>query len=290
MNSIPKAQWWSRERDADGKTSARCDLCFRTCAIPRDGTGYCGVRFFSANELRSPYLGRFASVAIDPVEKKPLRRWRPGTRILSLGGIGCNMSCPFCQNHVLSQPTGDLPLREIPPAALLKTALAHQVPSVAYTYNEPTLQAEYIFTAAPLLREHGIATVLVTNGLYSEALRPEVGRWVEAANVDVKTFDPEIYRSIGGSLSVVTGNVEALATAGTHVELTCLVVPGISDSCERFADMVNWIAEISGDIPLHISRYFPAFHYSAPPTDRTLMETFRAIAEKKLRHVYQGNV
>jgi pyruvate formate lyase activating enzyme len=164
------------------------------------------------------------------------------------------------------------------------------VPSVAYTYNEPTLQAEYIFAASPLLRDAGVATVMVTNGMFSDEVCDEASRRVDAMNIDVKTFDAATYRKIGGSLDAVTNNVERLTAGGVHVELTSLLVPGISDSEPDFARMVDWIKSVSPDTPLHISRYFPHHRYSAPPTDVSLMRRLFDIASAKLRYVYLGNV
>jgi pyruvate formate lyase activating enzyme len=245
---------------------------------------------YSREGFASPRLGRFVSVAIDPIEKKPLRRWRPGTKILSLGGLHCNMLCPFCQNHSIAHPDG--PIREygISPRELAETAKSSSLRSVAYTYNEPSLQAEYIFAASPVLRGEGIATVMVTNGMFTEEVCREAVGTVDAMNVDVKAFDEDSYRLLGGSLEVVKHNVKRLVGGGVHIELTNLVVPGISDSPDGFADMVGWIAEISPDIPLHISRYFPAYKYGKPPTDISLIEKFVGIARGRLKYVYAGNV
>jgi pyruvate formate lyase activating enzyme len=240
--------------------------------------------------MESPFLGRFASIAVDPIEKKPLRHWRPGTKIFSLGSIGCNFFCPFCQNHSLSRARSDRTLEEVSPESLLEMVLRLGLSSVAYTYNEPTLQAEYILAVAPLLADNGIASVMVTNGSFSKEVRNELSSWVQAMNIDVKTFNHELYEKLGGSLDAVKANVEELAQSGVHIELTSLIVPGISDSERDFSRLVDWAADISSDIPLHISRYFPAFKYSEPPTSIHLMKKFFAIAEKKLRHVHLGNV
>jgi pyruvate formate lyase activating enzyme len=161
---------------------------------------------------------------------------------------------------------------------------------VAFTYNEPTLQAEYILEAAPLLKNEGIAIVLVTNGMFSAEALNDLAPWIDAANVDVKTFDSAAYATLGGSLDAVKTNVARLTREGVHVELTNLVVPHISDSQQDFARMVDWIAGLSAELPLHISRYFPAHKYTAPPTDVSLMKTFESIARSKLKHVHLGNV
>jgi pyruvate formate lyase activating enzyme len=286
--------WWKREIDREGRDTARCNLCARGCVILDGSCGACGTRFFrSPDVFTSPYLGRFISTAIDPIEKKPLHHWRPGTRIMSLGSVGCNMTCAFCQNHSISHPSrrpAPDELSRIQPEALAQATRGRGLESVAYTYNEPTLQAEYILSAAPILEDSGIASVMVTNGMFSRELCSELASVIRAANVDVKTFDAEIYRKLGGDLEVVTSNVEILIGNGVHVELTNLVVPGVSDSMDGFARMVGWIAGVSRDIPLHISRYFPAFRYDAPPTDARLMERFHAHAVTKLAHVHLGNV
>jgi pyruvate formate lyase activating enzyme len=259
-----------------------------------ESAGACGARVYSEGRFSSPHLGRFVSAAIDPIEKKPLRRWRPGTKILSLGGFRCNMRCPFCQNHAIAHPDslppgcGGEPERRITFEELAAAAKRASLRSVAYTYNEPALQAEYIFAASPVLRDEGIATVMVTNGMFSEEVCEEAVRFVDAMNIDVKTFDSGTYERLGGSLDVVKRNVERLVRGGVHIELTHLVVPGVSDSPGDFALLLDWAARLSADIPLHISRYFPAFRYSAPPTEGSLIEKFYRMAKEKMNHVYQG--
>jgi pyruvate formate lyase activating enzyme len=229
---------------------------------------------------------------VDPIEKKPLHHWRPGTRIFSLGALGCTMACPFCQNHHLAAP----PLRRIPPLTpLSQEDLAREVrrlglSAVAYTYNEPTLAAEFILEAAPPLQEEGVATVLVTNGLMSPEVLAELGPWVAAANVDLKTFNPETYRRLGGSLPAVLATVAGLLELGAHVELTTLIVPGLSDDLEEFAALVDWVAGLDPGLPLHLSRYFPAHHYRAPATEPDLLRRFRDLAASRLTRVALGNV
>lgn len=276
---------------ADGTRVARCGMCHKNCAINPGEAGLCSARAVSRDgDFVSPHLGRFAAIAVDPIEKKPLYRWRPGTFIYSLGSIGCNAFCPFCQNHTLARPLGAPRLKAISPDELVQDVTAAGLSSVAYTYNEPTLQAEYITTAATKLREAGIATVMVTNGMFSDDVRDELAGCVEAMNIDVKTFSPDNYEKLGGDLGAVKSNVEYLAGRGVHIELTNLVVPGVSDSEDDFASMTDWIAGISGDIPLHITRYFPAYRYQTPPTSIRLMEKFERIAKARLRYVYLGNV
>ena len=285
--SPPESRWWSRNGN-----EALCGLCPHACRIPEGKTGRCGARSFDGRALVSPYLGRFCSIAVDPIEKKPLYHWRPGTAILSLGSLGCTMRCPFCQNHGIAHPkAGRIPgLASLAIKELARKTRELGLDSVAYTYNEPALQAEYIIAAAPVLREHGIATALVSNGMYSEALLNALAPVTDAANIDVKTFNPRTYARLGGSLDTVKTTVVRLLEAGAHVECTTLVVPGVSDSPDEFAEELDWLAALSPTIPLHISRYRPAYKYNAPPTSLDLLKRFADMAGAKLRHVHIGNV
>ncbi len=284
-------RWWRRATETESAEPAvRCGLCVHECLIRSGAFGCCGARGADENGLVSPWLGRFSSAAVDPIEKKPLYHWRPGSRIFSLGSLGCNMRCPFCQNHAISRPRSRAPLTALPPEELAARVRDLGLTSVAYTYNEPALQAEYILEAAPLLAEAGVATVLVTNGLISPAALGDLAPWIAAANVDLKTWNPAAYARMGGSLDAVRRTVASLLAAGTHVELTTLVVPGISDDPDEFAAEVAWIADLSPDIPLHLSRYFPAHEYTAPPTDLEVLRRFRETAETRLKRVHLGNV
>lgn len=286
-----EARWWRyTETNAAGEREVQCGLCFHSCRLSAGVSGLCGIRTFDGEVLRSPCLGRFVSAAVDPVEKKPLYHWKPGSMIFSLGSVGCNMRCPFCQNHAIAQPAKPLETTEITPGDLIRRVKALDLSAVAYTYNEPSLQAEYIVAAAPLLREEGIESVLVSNGMYADAPADELSACIAAANIDIKTFDEAIYKRMGGSLGMVKRNVERMAAAGVHVELANLVVPGISDSRDDFAAMVEWIAGLSKNIPLHISRYFPSHRYNAPPTDINLMKDFVKLAGQRLSFVHLGNV
>lgn len=286
MMAIP-THWWQKEAE-----KTRCTLCFHRCLLASGERGICGVRVATESGITSPILGQFSSCAVDPIEKKPLYHWRPGSSILSLGSIGCNMRCPFCQNHLIAQPdpAGNVPLVEITPHALVEKVKQLKLNAVAYTYNEPALQAEYILAATTHLKKEDIATVFVSNGMFSPQSLSDLIPYIDAANIDVKTFNPATYAALGGSLATVKMNVAQLLEAGVHIELTNLVVPQISDSLKDFEGMIEWIARLSPDIPLHISRCFPAYHHTAPPTDIALMKEFCSVARQKLRHVHVGNV
>ena len=281
------ARWW--KRNSDGTVS--CFLCFRGCKIKDGSFGACGVRFNESGVLNSPYLGKFCACAVDPIEKKPLYHWRPHTFIYSLGSLGCTMNCPFCQNHRIARPEKLIPLtQEITPYELVKNVKSLGLDSVAFTYNEPTLQAEYICDFAPLLHENGIAIVLVTNGAMSKEAASEIISCTDAANIDIKAFSDEAYKILGGNLETVKNNIKAFIQAGIHTELTHLVVPSINDNIDSFKEMVDWIAGISRDIPLHVSRYFPARNYHEPPTNLEILYSMASIAKRKLKHVHLGNI
>ena len=285
-----KALWWQAEPGAEPIQT--CGLCFRGCRLKAGQWGACRVRQGGAEGLESPFLGRFSALAIDPIEKKPLHYWRPGTKIFSLGSLGCTMACPFCQNHRLAVFSRSLssPLIPLSPADLAREVRRHDLSAVAYTYNEPTLAAEYILKAAPILKDQGAATVLVTNGLMSPSALAALIPWVAAANVDVKTFNPETYHRLGGNLAAVQATAAALLAGNVHLELTVLVVPGLSDNPEEFSGLIDWVAGLDRNLPLHLSRYFPAHRYRAPATDPNLLRRFRDMAAGRLTRVSLGNM
>jgi pyruvate formate lyase activating enzyme len=284
-----KTRWWRLD---DSGPAQACGLCFRGCRLSVGQWGACRARRGGAEGLESPFLGRFAALAVDPIEKKPLHHWRPGSHIFSLGALGCTMACPFCQNHRLAAPSPRRPpsLRPLPPSDLVREVRALGLSAVAYTYNEPTLAAEYILEAAPLLADEGVATVLVTNGLMSPEVLADLGPHLAAANVDLKTFNLETYRRLGGSLPAVQATITGLLERGVHVELTTLAVPGLSDDPDEFAALVDWVAGLDRNLPLHLSRYFPAHLYQAPATEPALLYRFRNQALGRLTRVILGNM
>ncbi|MBQ7594350.1 MAG: AmmeMemoRadiSam system radical SAM enzyme [Synergistaceae bacterium] len=279
-------------KNSDG--SATCNLCFRGCKINEGNSGFCGVRENKDGELISPMLGKFCAVAVDPIEKKPLFHWRPGTFIYSLGSLGCTMDCPFCQNFQIAKPSRKINCSSISPHELVKNIHELELNSVAFTYNEPTLQAEYICECSKLFHENNIAIVLVTNGAMSNEAASSLIASLKltggAANIDVKAFDEKVYAKLGGSLEIVKANVKSFVDADIHTELTSLIVPGLNDDTEKFSQMVEWIASLSRDIPLHVTRYFPRRFYNEPPTDKNILYSLASIAKSKLKFVHVGNV
>lgn len=236
--------------------------------------------------------GRLTALMLDPIEKKPLLRFHPGNRILSAGSFGCNMRCPFCQNSDISMAGADTNTFDLPPEALVQRALtlrAHGNIGLAYTYNEPLVGIEYVTDCAVLARGHGLVNVLVTNGLVCEEPLTALLPFIDAMNIDLKAFTPEAYRRLGGDLETVKRTIR-LAAAACHVEVTTLAVPGLSDGAEEMRAEAAWLAEISADIPLHITRFFPSYQMNgALPTPSHTLEALRDIASQSLRYVYLGN-
>lgn len=279
-----KASYW---RPEGGKV--RCLLCPRECLIAEGGAGACRVRQAENGELALPYYGALTAVALDPVEKKPLYHFYPGSRILSLGFLSCNLSCPFCQNWEISQTT-DADIRFVATETLISMAKEAGSIGIAFTYSEPLIHFEYVSAVAAAARASGLKTVLVSNGFLQEAPSREILSLMDAANIDLKAFSPETYRrTLGGELESVKKFI-SIAASLVHLELTCLLVPGMNDSDEEIEAMSAWIGGIGSEIPLHISAYRPAWKSKLPATKP--QSVFRAVerAKKKLAYVYSGNV
>lgn len=267
----------------------RCLLCPRECLIRPGDVGACGVRKNVAGNLFSLNYG-LACVAVDPIEKKPLFHWKPGSRILSLGTVGCNLFCPYCQNYHLSRFETFAGLSEITPEEVLRLSRERGTPSVAFTYNEPTVWYEFVQDASQVLKKAGKGVVLVTNGYISKKPLEDLIPQVDAMNVDLKGFSDRSYARVGGTLDPVLRTIRIAVERSVHMEITHLVVPGVNDSLEEFEKMVLWIAGVSKRIPLHISRYFPAYHWDRPPTALSDIEAREEIASRALDHVYAGNL
>ena len=271
-----------------------CNLCPHHCTLAEGQVGFCRTRHNEGGQIKSLNYGRVTSLAIDPIEKKPLYHFYPGSVILSLGSFGCNMACPFCQNHTISQG-GEQEVRwQISPEQLAElaqeTSQQHGSIGVAFTYNEPLLSYEYLRDTLPLLRQAGQKAVLVTNGQIEEEPLKELLPYVDAMNIDLKTFTEKMYAKLGGSLQAAQRTIQMAAEAGVHVEVTTLVVPGISDDTNEFCTEVDWLTGVSREIPLHLSRYFPRYQYKAPATQLDKLYELQRIAQKRMKYVYLGNV
>ena len=279
----PVAAWWNAEGDA-----VRCGLCPHRCRIADGKAGLCGVRRNRGGVLRAETYGRVCAIAVDPVEKKPLYHFHPGSPILSIGSVGCNFRCDFCQNVHLVEAR--VPLRPVSAGELLRAARDEGSVGIAYTYNEPTIGFEFVRDCGRAFREAGLKNVLVTNGYVNPGPLAELLPLVDAMNIDLKSMDPEFYRRIcGGMLEPVLETVRASAKA-THVELTTLLVTGENDSDEAIRAVVDFVAGVDPEIPLHFSRYFPMNRRTAPPTPPERLQAAYRIASERLRHVYVGNI
>jgi len=274
------------EKLSDGTT--RCRLCPHGCRIRNGGAGLCGARRNCGGVLYAESYGQIVGLALDPVEKKPLKMFHPGSQILSVGSFGCNMRCPYCQNHEISQARPDT--QYFAPDRLL--TVAKSTPGnigIAFTYNEPLIGIEYILNCAPLFKKAGLKVVLVTNGLVNAEPLKTLLPQTSAMNIDVKAFSEPAYRKLGGDLSIVKRVVEICAAA-CHVEISALIVPGQNDDAGDMSALAEWLASVSPDIPLHISRYFPRYKASGAPTPVGTMRRLADIARERLKHVYLGNV
>ncbi|MEA2081955.1 MAG: AmmeMemoRadiSam system radical SAM enzyme, partial [Elusimicrobiota bacterium] len=236
--------------------------------------------------------GKLSSISMDPIEKKPLYNFCPGKEILSIGSAGCNFTCPWCQNYDISQSGMDkIQLRDTEIDGLLSLAKTYHSAGIAYTYNEPLINFEFVRDCAELFHKHALKNVLVTNGYINEKPLASLLPFIDAANIDVKFFRQDLYKKYcGGSLGDVMRSVEMFVRAAKHIELTLCVIPGLNDSETDFAEMIDWIWSLSPSIPLHISRYFPAYKHKSPPTSLKTLNKLRDMAIKKLDFVYLGNV
>ena len=272
----------------------RCFLCPHLCLLAEDEVGKCGVRVVKSGILYTINYGCLAAAGIDPIEKKPLYHFYPGSDILSLGTIGCNLSCSFCQNWSIARGDEALCRQRITPQAVFEmlknNAGARLLPGVAYTYNEPLIWYEFVLETAKLLNKKGCFNVLVTNGFINPGPLRELLPFIDAMNIDVKGFSDQFYRRYcGGTKNAVLKTVEK-AAASTHVEVTCLLIPSLNDSEQEQEELAKWLSSISPDIVLHYSRYFPSYQADFPPTPIETIRRSLEIAKKYLRYVYPGNI
>lgn len=271
----------------------RCKICPHHCYIEEGQLGLCRARTNKNGEIICENYGRLTAIALDPIEKKPLYRFYPGSRILSVGSYGCNLNCPFCQNCDISMVGArDIETTEISCEELVRKALNLKNRGnigIAYTYNEPLIGYEFVRDCAGLAREQGLKNVLVTNGFICEEPLLKLLPLIDALNIDLKGFREDYYHKLRGELAVVKRSIE-LAAAKAHVEITTLIVPGENDSEEEMEELSGWLAELNPEIPLHISRFFPRWRMSdKEPTPVKQVYRLADIARRKLKYVYEGN-
>lgn len=270
-----------------------CPLCPKACRLSEGQSGFCATRQLRGDKVIPLCYGKISSLALDRIEKKPLARFRPGSYILSVGALGCNMSCPFCQNYQIARakPAASY-MSEASPEKLLKLAHAQKEKGnmgLAFTYNEPLINFEYIYDSFRLCRDENLETVLVSNGQIKEPYLREILPLVTAWNIDLKSFSEEAYQKMGGDLQSTLKTIE-LVSEFAHLEVTTLVVPGLSDDIEAFKQEVEFLAGLAKQPVLHISRYFPNYLYHASATPLTILHEFYDLAKEHLDHVYLGNV
>lgn len=269
-----------------------CDLCFHHCRLDEGQTGACRVRANRNGKIVPLNYGKLTALALDPIEKKPLRRFHPGSRILSAGSFGCNLHCPFCQNAEIAAAGPETFARDFTPEQLVRRALALRDRGnigVAYTYNEPLVGYEFVRDCAALVHKAGMVNVLVTNGTIEETPWRALLPLLDGVNIDLKGFTQDWYNRLGGDLETVKRSI-ALAVEQCHVEVTTLVVPGENDSAEEMQALSAWLASVSPEIPLHVSRFFPRHRMQDRPS--TPVETVCHLAEvarEQLKYVYTGN-
>ena len=280
-------------KEAAKAAQATCRICPHACSLAEGRRGLCRARMARGGEVVAESYGRVTSLALDPIEKKPLARFRPGTQILSVGSYGCNLRCPFCQNaSIACAGASDVPWREIPPERLVQ--LARETPDnigLAYTYNEPFVGFEFVRDCARLARKAGLANVVVSNGMVNPGPLAEVLPYLDAANIDLKGFTQDFYDLVGGNLETVKGTIAAMAACPTcHLEVTTLVVPGLNDSEDEVEAAAAWLASLDSQIPYHLTRFFPCHRMTdRAPTPVAILRRLAAVARKHLEHVYVGN-
>lgn len=273
----------------------KCLLCPRNCTIDPDKFGDCRARRNRDGELIAETYGKLSSLNLDPVEKKPLYHFFPGSSILSAGSVGCNLHCQFCQNHTLSQCNPYRPpvVKMVSPEELVALALAtdHNI-GLAFTYNEPVVSFEFVTETARLARSKGLKTVMITNGYINSEPLAKFTDCIDAFNIDLKAFSGLFYtKQCKATLEPVKNSLKQVSLSGKHLEITNLVIPGYNDDCDEFEAMCHWIADQLGrDTVLHLSRYFPRFGMEQYPTPTETLFELYDLAKTILDHVYIGNL
>lgn len=273
------------------KDRVRCLACAHKCLIGNENTGICGVRKNINNKLYLLVYGKVASMAVDPIEKKPLYHFLPKTNAFSIGTIGCNFRCDFCQNFEISQ-VKEITGQEVTPEQIVEKALATGCKSIAYTYNEPIIWAEFVKDTAKLAKEKGLKNILVTNGYFSKESFDYIKDYIDAMNIDLKSIKDEFYKKYcGGRLKPVLDTIKRAYDFGIHIELTTLIIPGLNDNEKDLEKIAKFIASVDKKIPWHISRFFPMYKMldkHITPID--ILERAYKIGKKHLKYVYIGNI
>lgn len=281
-----KVEYYKRENE-----KIICKLCPHECNLAESQTGLCKVRHVKDGTLYASNYGEISSISIDPIEKKPLFHYKPGSDILSCGTYGCNFTCGFCQNysiaHFKPETSYMSPKDLVEKAESLK---ARGNIGVAFTYNEPFMYYEYMLDAAKACKEADLDVVVVSNGYVNSEPLDKLLPYVDAFNIDLKSFSNSFYKQVcSGNRDIVLKNIEKMSRQ-SHIELTTLLITGYNDSEKEMEEISSWIASLKRDIPLHLSRYYPTYKFTAPPTDVEKIMKLAEIAKSKIDYVYIGNV
>ncbi len=273
----------------------RCRLCSHRCVIGERNRGFCGVRENRKGTLYTLNYALASSVSPDPIEKKPLFNFYPGTSVFSLGTIGCNFRCSYCQNYTISQTDLDETARHLTeylPQKAVELARDYDCMGLAWTYNEPTIWFEYTYDSAKLAKENGLYTVYVTNGYMTEEALDTIAPYLDAMNIDIKGFKEEFYNKMtSAKLNPVLETVRRAVDKGIHIELTYLIIPTKNDSEKEIGEFIDWVAGIDDRVPVHFTRFHPDYKMiDLHPTPLPTLQRAREMGLEKLKYVYTGNV
>lgn len=285
-----EAKWWEPVNDR-----VKCTLCPRYCKLKRGQRGFCVVRQNVDGKLETSSYGNLIAVHVDPIEKKPLYHFLPGTKAFSIGTIGCNFGCIFCQNWDIARAEAEqYPSKYFSPQDVVNAALEYNCKSVSFTYNEPTIFGEYIIDVAKLAHKSGLKTTMVTNGYITKEAIRDIYPLIDAANIDLKSFSEKFYSKYClAHLQPVLDAILEIKKAGTFIELTTLIIPGVNDSEEEIKMISNWVIKNLGtDTPLHFSAFHPDYKMrNHIPTSKSMLDKARKIAlDAGINYVYEGNV
>ena len=273
----------------------QCELCPWNCILADGQTGNCKVRTNVGGTLVTDVYNKVAAIGSDPIEKKPLYHFYPGTNILSVGEVGCNLHCSFCQNHRISQCKASefSGFHNISAQKIVNEALkTWNNTGIAYTYNEPFTFYEFMYDTAQLAHSNGLKNVVVSNGYINKAPLLKILPFIDAFNIDLKAFSNDFYKKYTkGKLQAVLDTLLQIAHSSAHLEITTLIIPGLNDDISSFKNMIDWIATETGkNVPLHLSRYYPQYKFKIPATPAGKLVELYNLAKEQLHHVYLGNV
>ena len=291
---VYQAQFYQKNKD-----NIQCTLCPKKCVILENKSGFCGVRKNIKKEFYALNYGKPVAMNIDPIEKKPLYHFYPGSPIFSLGTFGCNLSCQFCQNHEISQFSRNNNLFEqdndnidfFSPSKIIELCKKQNLKFLAFTYNEPTVFYEYMLDIAKLCQKNDIKTVMVSNGQINPDPLKKLINYIDAFNIDLKAFNKNFYQKIcQGDYPSTKKTIEIIVAENKHLEVTFLLIEGYNDNEVEFKEMCKFLKNLNSKIVLHISRSFPNYKLDFQPTPKNLLENFKSIANQFLKHVYLGNI